>query len=96
MPRFKALQARAPRMFDWFLYALVLVAIVAAVAPQNIPVVVYKLALVSLAGLMGYRLDRSLFPYARPDQCAESVTGAAMLRRAIIVAAFMIAVSLGL
>lgn len=96
MPRLKALQAHAPRMFDWLVIAAVLLVIVYLIAPQNLPVVIYKLALVSLAGLMGYRLDRSLFPYARPDQCAESVTGMAMLRRAIIVAAFMIAVSIGL
>lgn len=96
MPRLKALQAHAPRMLDWLLIAAVLLVIVYLIAPQNLPVVIYKLALVSLAGLMGYRLDRSLFPYARPDQCAESVKGMAMLRRAIIVAAFMIAVSIGL
>lgn len=96
MSRLKALSSRAPRMTDWFILAVVLIAIVYVVAPQNLPVVIYKLSLVSLAGLLGYRLDRSLFPYARPDHVPETVIGLAMLRRAIIVAAFMVAVSIGL
>ncbi len=96
MSRLKALQAHAPRMFDWLLIAIVLIAVVFVLAPQNLPVVLYKLSLVSLAALVGYRLDRSIFPYARPHECAETALGAVMLRRAIIVAAAMIAVSLGL
>lgn len=55
------------RMADWLLYALLLMALVWLMAPQQLPVAVYKLALVSLAGVACYRLDCSLFPYARPD-----------------------------
>lgn len=60
MPRF-------PRMFGWLLLAVVLVGCIAAVSPQQLPVTLYKLCLITLAGVVGYWLDRALFPYARPD-----------------------------
>ena len=41
-------------------------AFLAAVSPQQIPVVVYKTGLVLFAGLVGHWLDRALFPYADP------------------------------
>lgn len=119
------------RMADCAVAALLLSLLVWAMAPQQIPVSVYKLSLVALAALAGFWIDRSLFPYARPDRYleplpelepkgpetaftdwtgavsfAEPVHGltaqdaallgrAAMLRRAIIVAATMLAVGLG-
>ena len=55
------------RMADWLLYALALTALVWFMAPQQVPVSVYKLSLVALAAVVGYWIDRSLFPYARPD-----------------------------
>ncbi|BEU95533.1 putative holin [Acidovorax sp. DW039] len=36
-------------------------------APAQLPVVLYKAALIALAAVLGYWLDRALFPYARPD-----------------------------
>ena len=121
-PPFKAL--RAPRMFDWLIAAVLLAALVWCIAPQQLPVSLYKLSLVALAAVAGYWIDRSLFPYARPDyflqlgefedspfnddgststielQAAPDdvllrLMGIAMLRRAIIVAATMLAVGLG-
>ena len=127
-PPFKAL--RAPRMFDWLIAAVLLAALVWCIAPQQLPVSLYKLSLVALAAVAGYWIDRSLFPYARPDyflqlgefedaplplcekpsddgatstielQAAPDdvllrLMGVAMLRRAIIVAATMLAVGLG-
>lgn len=56
-----------PRMAGWLLAAVVLVIAIAQTSPQQLPVAVYKVALVSLAAVVGYWLDRSLFPYARPD-----------------------------
>lgn len=38
------------------------------IAPQQLPVLLYKVLLVDIAALVGYWLDRSLFPYARPDE----------------------------
>ena len=39
--------------------------------PQQLPVALYKLSLISLAAVVAYWLDRSLFPYARPDSYLE-------------------------
>lgn len=55
------------RMADWLLYALLLLGLVWFMAPQQLPVVVYKLTLLSLAAVGSYWIDRSMFPYARPD-----------------------------
>ena len=63
--------SRFPRMFGWLLLAIALVACMAAVSPQQLPVTLYKLCLITLAGVVGYWLDRSLFPYARPDSYLE-------------------------
>jgi hypothetical protein len=114
-----------PRMFGWLIAASVLSLAVLAIAPQQIPVSLYKVDLIAIAGVVGYWLDRALFPYARPDRFLPSYDGqdelcvdpdtlaelpmfdrdhylysdllaaAAMLRRALIVAAAMIAVGLG-
>ena len=111
--------------------ALALALVVFLIAPQQLPVSIYKLSLVSMAAVAGYWIDRSLFPYARPDGqlarellearplievdgtaeecgsddvCAMATAAsncdvylliAAMLRRAVIVAAAIMAVSLG-
>lgn len=90
-----------PRLSGWLVATVLLTLLVWWVAPQQLPVTVYKLSLVSAAAVAGYWLDRSLFPYARPDELLEA-TGpstlafaAAMLRRALIVAAAMLAMGLG-
>lgn len=58
-----------PRL--WFLLlalaAAGLLTVLALCAPQQVPVAVYKLCLLLLAGLAGYCLDRTLFPYAEPS-----------------------------
>lgn len=64
---FPALRVRAPRLWGWILISIVLLLVVAWVAPQQVPVSIYKLSLVTMAGVVGYWLDRSMFPYARPD-----------------------------
>ncbi|MBY0574688.1 MAG: putative holin [Undibacterium sp.] len=111
---------KIPRMLDWSIIALALSAIIALFFPHQLPVSLYKLSLISLAGVVGYWLDRSLFPYARPDRFHPSLEEddefltenssmfdvdcciqndllfvGAQMRRAVIVAAAMIAVSLG-
>ena len=95
------------RMLDWLLVAAALTLLIAVIAPHQLPVTAYKLSLVSLAAVAGYRLDRSLFPYARPDSFGNwrdalmvnsvqaSVFCASMQRRAIIMAACIVGVSLG-
>ena len=67
MPDLLNLFSRRWRMTDWLLVALGLALLVWLMAPQQLPVSVYKLSLVAMAAVAGYWIDRSLFPYARPD-----------------------------
>ena len=108
-----------PRLFGWLFVALLLLIGIALLSPQQLPVTLYKISLITLAAGVGYWLDRALFPYARPDgylnfrwkNRGESgdynadhpiadgysmVFALAMLRRALIVAAVVLAVALGL
>jgi len=88
---------KLPRMFDWLLVTLVLVASIYVLSPQQLPVSLYKLSLITMAAVVGYWIDRSLFPYARPDELVltKIERSVSMLRRAIIVGCAMLAVSLG-
>lgn len=93
------LKLALPRMADWLVVTVILTVLIALTAPHMFGVTLYKLSLVSLAAVAGYWIDRSLFYYARPD-CflvggREVVFAAAMLRRALIVAACVLGVSLG-
>ena len=99
-PLFKPRQA--PRLWGWLLITLALLACVWAIAPHQLPVSLYKLSLVTLAAVVGYWLDRSLFPYARPDKFSNCLAdsglhlmGMAMLRRAILIGCAMLAMGLG-
>lgn len=103
------------RMALWLFVSLVLVLLIGLFAPQLLPVSLYKLSLITSAAWVGYWIDRSLFPYARPDAYLDTpfspgapfvpgghilvghhtVFAAAMLRRALIIAAAMIGVALG-
>ena len=58
---------RAPRNSLFTVLAAVLLALIAWLSPVQLPVVLYKVALITLAAVIGYWLDRALFPYARPD-----------------------------
>lgn len=60
-----------PRLFGWLVVTVLLLVAIAFLAPQQLPVSLYKLSLVSMAGVVGYWLDRSLFPYARPDALTD-------------------------
>lgn len=111
---------RLPRMSGWLLIALLLSLLIFVLHPQQLGVSLYKLNLIAIAGVVGYWLDRSLFPYARPDTFLacdieseveadegplafeldsflqnDLLLAVSMLRRAVIVAAAMIAVGLG-
>lgn len=110
---------KVPRLFGWQVATVLLGALIYFLAPQQLPVSLYKLSLVTMGGVVGYWLDRALFPYARPDSFIRivdmhrahvdgpifqkriiddnevSTLNTAMLRRAIIVAAVMIAIGLG-
>jgi hypothetical protein len=93
-------------MAEWLLVAIALGAAVFFTAPppgQYDPalwrIALHKAMLVATGGWLAYGLDRSIYPYARPDVFLvggrELVFSAAMLRRAIIIAAGMLAMAMG-
>lgn len=91
---------KLPRLWGFYLATIALIGVVAVLSPQQLPVSVYKLSLITLAALVGYWLDRSLFPYARPDSFTHSHVNdvryaAAMIRRAIVVGSCILGVSIG-
>lgn len=93
---FKAL----PRMWDWAIYALVLLVIVWLVAPAQLSVVVYKVTLLALATVLAYLIDRSLFKRVR-DRVNEKMprdvfSAARLLARALVFLAVVLGVTLGL
>ena len=92
------------RMIIWLAISIPLFLIVAIISPQKIDLLIYKAVLITFSAWLGYRIDRGLFPYARPDRLTEepAVPGsdlafaAAMQRRATIVAACVLAMAIGL
>lgn len=101
---------KIPRLFGWLIATVILIGLIALLSPQQLPVSLYKLSLVVTAGVVGYWLDRSLFPYARPDNFTIKLDPAkeswvidgdgmafalTMIRRAIIVGCAMLAMGLG-
>nr|WP_066134855.1 putative holin [Bordetella ansorpii] len=61
------LHRRLPRFTTWLAIAAFFIVIIGLVSPQQIPVVIYKISLITLAAVLAYWLDRAFFPYARPD-----------------------------
>ena len=59
---------KSPRLAGWLIATVLLLAVIGLIYPHQLPVSLYKLSLVTMAGVAGYWLDRSLFPYARPDE----------------------------
>lgn len=55
------------RMLWCAVVAFLMLLCVGISAPQQLPVILYKVALISLAAVTGYWIDRWAFPYARPD-----------------------------
>ena len=95
-------------MVPWAIFAAALGWAVYELAPAQLEVFVWKAMLITGFAWLGYRIDVALFPYARPHEVLErfvprtedrhlmrlAVLGAAaMLRRAIVVAAVLIASS---
>lgn len=90
------------RIWPWLFLALVFTCIIAFVAPYQIGVLVWSLSKLSLGAYLGYWIDRSVFHYCRPHAFIEhrpavqpEVLTASMIRRAIIIAASILALGLG-
>lgn len=102
-------RSRYPRLLGWLIVTLVLLLALAIAAPEQMPVVVYKLALVLLGAVLAYWVDRALFPYGRPHACLPGAAAweptaygleirfaVACIRRALIVLACVLGLTLGL
>ncbi|HIG8799244.1 TPA: putative holin [Raoultella terrigena] len=59
-------KVRHQRLRNWIILAVALLATIAIISPEQLGVTLYKLSLVSIAAILGYHLDRALFPYASP------------------------------
>jgi hypothetical protein len=70
-----------PRMSGWLAVVVLLLIAVWLIAPHQVPVSLYKLSLVTLAAVVGYWLDRSLFPYARPHELFGSIDGTDLAKK---------------
>ena len=49
------------------LVTVLILAFLAVISPQQLPVIAYKAGLVSFAACIGVWIDRAIFPYARPS-----------------------------
>lgn len=67
-------RCRTWRMGTWLFVSLGLFAIIALIAPYQLPVAIYKLALITSAAWVGYWIDRGLFWYARPGMFIQWCT----------------------
>jgi len=84
------------RVWPWLVLGAIATATIAHIAPQQIGVLLWSLTKLCIGAWLGYWLHRSLFPYARPHQLEGSAFAAALLSRAIVVAAVVIALGLGI
>ena len=83
------------RAWPWLAAALVACTVVAIIAPWQLGVLVWVLAKLACAAYLGYWIDRTIFPYARPHEAiTKQYAAATQLRRAIVLAAAVIGVSL--
>lgn len=123
-------KVRHQRLRNWIILAVALLAAIAIISPEQLGVTLYKLSLVSIAAILGYHLDRALFPYASPGgylavdwkkqggtdrkintNCGieysrgpeypiakgyELIFAVVLIRRALIVAAICVGVTMGL
>jgi len=105
------------RAAPWLLAALVMATIVGVLYPHQLGVLLWSLTKLSFGAYLGYWIDRSIFPYARPGDALPSAIEPEsnpdsdwlpllvedgllqpellMLRRAIIIAAAVLALGLG-
>lgn len=56
-----------PRLLSLILLTLAAFVALFFLAPEQMPVVLYKAAVVTFAAVLGYWIDRAIFPYSRPD-----------------------------
>ena len=87
------------RLRGWWIAALIAVAAVAVAAPQQLPVLAFKVAQVTIAALLAYGVDRSLLcnaPGIDALMPRDTYSAARIVARAILALAVMLALALGI
>lgn len=82
---------RASPLLIIFLLAIVPVMVM---NPAKVGLTLFGIAKIGLGAYLGYWIDRLLFPYARPHLLEGVAQGTAWKRRAVIVAAAILAAAL--
>ena len=82
------------RVWPLLLLCAVCMLPVLILAPVKLGLLLWGLARLGLGGYVGYHIDRAIFPYARPHTLDGIEAGTAWKRRALIVAAAIIAAGL--
>tara|TARA_A100000171_G_scaffold49124_1_gene57638 strand:- start:1261 stop:1590 length:330 start_codon:yes stop_codon:yes gene_type:complete len=91
------------RAWPWLLAALICCVVVGFIAPHQLGVLVWSLSKLCLGAYLGYWIDRGIFFYARPgdfsltrdDRHTWEIVCWCMIRRAIVIAASVLALGLG-
>ncbi|CAP44750.1 putative holin [Bordetella petrii] len=99
------------RLWPWLLGALLTTTVVGVIAPHQLGLLIWSLSKLCLGAYLGYWIDRGIFCYARPGAVVEAAQAAArqgstdgiawtvacwcMMRRAVIIAAAVLALGLG-
>lgn len=89
------------RLGPWLIAALIMAAVVGWLYPHQLGVLLWSLTKLSFGAYLGYWIDRSIFYYARcgnytcQDANGLSAVALLQLRRAIIIAAAIVALGLG-
>ncbi len=90
------------RIGPWLILAMLATVVVGLLYPHQLGVLLWSLTKLCWGAYLGYWIDRSIFPYARPDRFnpdkdpnEHTAWEVLMLRRAIIIAAAVLALGLG-
>ena len=95
--KLEALRAafEALRMWPWLGMALAGAIFVAVYKPQMVGLLLWSLCKLCFGAALGYWIDRSVARGARPHELVGEAKDRALLRRAVIVAAAILAMALG-
>ena len=81
--------------------SIMLLSAVFIISPPQIPVIIYKASLVTLAAILGYWIDYLLFPHMRPGNAEKTgqdpmIRASIAIRRAIIIFGTILGMSMAL
>lgn len=93
MHAFIRTMARAVRLWQAWVVTIAVFAVIYAVAPQQIPLALYKVSMCTMGGIAGYWMHVWVFGHIEGIDCAEEMAQAKWRRTAYMVGG-MIALAL--